>query len=198
MSQQSSTDDQRSAAPLPHAESWVSSQPLELESGGRLSEVTVCFETWGTLDPDRQNAVLICHALSGDSHVARHSADDDPGWWEVLVGPGKPIDTDHYYVICSNVLGGCRGTTGPNFIDPSSGRPFGADFPIITVRDMVDVQIRLLDHLEIDRAFVSGNSLGGNVVWRLMMDHPERLLGVIQAGPGSPIAVSHISVKTIE
>ena len=176
MSQQSSTDDQRSAAPLPHAESWVSSQPLELESGGRLTEVTVCFETWGSLDPDRQNAVLICHALSGDSHVASHGADDDPGWWEVLVGPGKPIDTDHYYVICSNVLGGCRGTTGPNFIDPSSGRPFGSDFPIITVRDMVDVQIRLLDHLGIERLrAVVGGSLGGLQVLSMAIDHPARV-----------------------
>jgi homoserine O-acetyltransferase len=176
VSEPSSTDDQRSAAPLPHANRWVSSQALELESGGRLSEVTVCFETWGTLDPDRQNAVLICHALSGDSHVASHGADDDAGWWEVLVGPGKPIDTDHYYVICSNVLGGCRGTTGPNFIDPSSGRPFGADFPIVTVRDMVDVQIRLLDHLGIERLrAVVGGSLGGLQALSMAIDHPARV-----------------------
>lgn len=176
MNQPSSSDDQRSASALPHAQSWVSSQPLDLESGGHLAEVSVCFETWGTLDADGRNAVLICHALSGDSHVASHDSDDDPGWWEILVGPGKPIDTDRYYVICSNVLGGCRGTTGPNFIDPASGRPYGADFPIITVRDMAEVQKRLLDHLGIERLrAVVGGSLGGLQAMALAIDHPTRV-----------------------
>jgi len=176
VNQPSSSDDQRSASALPHAQSWVSSQPLDLESGGHLAEVSVCFETWGTLDADGRNAVLICHALSGDSHVASHDSDDDPGWWEILVGPGKPIDTDRYYVICSNVLGGCRGTTGPNFIDPASGRPYGADFPIITVRDMAEVQKRLLDHLGIERLrAVVGGSLGGLQAMALAIDHPTRV-----------------------
>ena len=176
MNQPSSSDDQRSASALPHAQSWVSSQPLDLESGGHLAEVSVCFETWGTLDADGRNAVLICHALSGDSHVASHDSDDAPGWWEILVGPGKPIDTDRYYVICSNVLGGCRGTTGPNFIDPASGRPYGADFPIITVRDMAEVQKRLLDHLGIERLrAVVGGSLGGLQAMALAIDHPTRV-----------------------
>jgi len=176
VNQPSSSDDQRSASALPHAQSWVSSQPLDLESGGHLAEISVCFETWGTLDADGRNAVLICHALSGDSHVASHDSDDDPGWWEILVGPGKPIDTDRYYVICSNVLGGCRGTTGPNFIDPASGRPYGADFPIITVRDMAEVQKRLLDHLGIERLrAVVGGSLGGLQAMALAIDHPTRV-----------------------
>jgi len=176
VNQPSSSDDQRSASALPHVQSWLSSQPLDLESGGHLAEVSVCFETWGTLDADGRNAVLICHALSGDSHVASHDSDDAPGWWEILVGPGKPIDTDRYYVICSNVLGGCRGTTGPNFIDPASGRPYGADFPIITVRDMAEVQKRLLDHLGIERLrAVVGGSLGGLQAMALAIDHPTRV-----------------------
>ncbi len=151
--------------------------------GGHLEEVTVCFETWGELDAEGRNAVLVCHALSGDSHVARHDAEDDPGWWEILVGPGKPIDTDRYFVICSNVLGGCRGTTGPNFIDPEKQRPFGADFPVVTVRDMVEVQKRLLDHLGIDRLLaVVGGSLGGLQVLSLATAHPSRVgAGVVIA-----------------
>ena len=186
MSQASSSDDQRNASPLPHAEVLVSSQKLDLESGGSLSEVTVCFETWGTLDAERSNAVLVCHALSGDSHVTRHDAEDDPGWWETLVGPGRPIDTERYFVICSNVLGGCRGTTGPNFVDPESGSPYGADFPVVTVRDMVEVQKRLLDHLEIDQLrAVVGGSLGGLQALTLAIDFPTRVGAsfVIAAAP---------------
>jgi homoserine O-acetyltransferase len=176
VSQPPSTDDLRSATPLRHARLWTSSEPLDLENGGRLREVSVCYETWGELDERGENAVFVCHALSGDSHVARHDGDDDPGWWELLVGPGKPIDTDRYFVICSNVLGGCRGTTGPNFVDPASGRPFGAEFPVVTVRDMVEVQKRLLDELGIDalRAVVGG-SLGGLQVLQWAVDHPERV-----------------------
>lgn len=182
----SSTDDQRNARPLRHARSFVSSEPLALENGGRLPEVTVCYETWGKLSEARDNAVLVCHALSGDSHVARHDEHDDPGWWEILVGPGKAIDTDRYFVVCSNLLGGCRGTTGPNFEDPQSGRPYGADFPVVTVGDMVEVQRRLLDHLEISRLRgVVGGSLGGLQVLDWANRHSERVAAavVIAAAP---------------
>src|SRR5690606_28022976 len=130
----------------------------------------------GTLSPRRDNAVLICHALSGDSHVARHDGDDAPGWWDVVVGPGKSIDTDRYLVICSNILGGCRGTTGPNSINPATGRPYGAQFPQITLADMVDVQRRLIDHLGIEtlRAVVGG-SLGGHQALTWAVRHPRRV-----------------------
>jgi homoserine O-acetyltransferase len=171
---------------LRHAQVWTSSEPLSLESGGRLPQLSVCYETWGELAEGGGNAVLVCHALSGDSHVTRHEAGDDPGWWELLVGPGKPIDTNRYFVICSNVLGGCRGTTGPNFVDPATGHPYGADFPVVTVRDMVEVQKRLLDHLGIAslRAVVGG-SLGGLQVLQWGVDHPERVATsvVIAAAP---------------
>ena len=159
---QPNSDDLRTAKPLRNAQTWTSPGKLALENGGELSGVTLCYETWGQLDEGATNVVLICHALSGDSHATRHEEEDDPGWWEILVGPGRPVDTERYFVICTNVLGGCRGTTGPNFINPESGQPYGADFPVITVRDMVEIQKRLLDHLEIDRLrAVVGGSLGG-------------------------------------
>ena len=159
-----SSDSVRTARPLKYAQHVTFREPLKLERGGRLPEVTVAFETYGRLNPRRDNAVLICHALSGDSHVARHDADDDPGWWEVLVGPGKPIDTDRYFVICPNALGGCRGTTGPDSINPKTGRQYATDFPVITVGDIVEVQRRLIDHLGIERLRgVVGGSLGGHM-----------------------------------
>lgn len=136
---------------------------MKLRHGETLPGVEVAYETYGTLDPDRSNAVLICHAISGDSHPARHDEDDDPGWWEGLVGPGKAVDTDRLFVICSNVLGGCRGTTGPTTINPATGSPYGSDFPLVTVEDMVDVQKRLVDLLGIERLrAVIGGSLGGH------------------------------------
>ena len=175
-----SSDAQRYRAPLYHARNWVSKEPLTLENGDRLEQVSVCYETWGTLNNERSNAVLICHALSGDSHVARHDEDDAPGWWEIVVGPGKPIDTNRYFVICSNVLGGCRGTTGPNFLNPGNGRPYGADFPVITVRDMVQVQRRLVGGLGISHLrSVIGGSLGGLQVLRWAIDHPDLLASSI-------------------
>jgi homoserine O-acetyltransferase len=169
-----------------HSQTWLANWPLVLESGETLPEVTVGYETWGELDEARSNAVFICHALSGDSHVARHDEVDDPGWWDLLVGPGKAVDTNHHFVICSNVLGGCRGTTGPNFVRPDGSRAWGADFPTITVGDMVEVQRRLLDHLEIDRLrAVIGGSLGGLQAMTWAKDHPERVGSsiVIAASP---------------
>ncbi len=180
-----SSDDLRGAAPLRHAQRWTSPEPLELSNGGALPEVTICFETWGTLDASAQNAVLVCHALSGDSHVARHDAADDPGWWELLVGPGKALDPARHFIVCSNVLGGCRGTTGPNFIDPRSGRPYGAEFPVITVGDMVEVQRRLIEHLGIARLDVIGGSLGGLQALTWAIAEPDRVATciVIAAAP---------------
>ena len=166
-------DDGQSTGSLQHAKTWVSHEPLELENGGHLPEIHVCFETWGILNQERNNAILICHALSGDSHVAKHDESDDPGWWDVLVGPGKSIDTLRYFVICSNVLGGCRGTTGPNFPDPNSDSPYGANFPVISVRDMVKVQKRLIDHLGIKQLLsIIGGSLGGLQALTWGIQHP--------------------------
>lgn len=173
-------------APLPHARVRTDDAPLPLENGDTLPGVTVAYETWGVLDEDGGNAVFVCHALSGDSHAARHDDDDAPGWWDLLIGPGRPIDTNRYFVVCSNVLGGCRGTTGPNHLRPEGDRPYGADFPIVTVADMVEVQHRLLDHLGIERLVgVIGGSLGGLQVLEWARARPERVGAaiVIAAAP---------------
>ena len=165
---------------MKHAQSVTFDGPLDLRCGGRLPSVTVAYETCGRLNRQRDNAVLICHALSGDSHVARHDAQDDPGWWDVAVGPGKSIDTDRYFVICPNVLGGCRGTTGPNSINPETGRAYGPDFPLITVEDIVEVQHRLTGHLGIERLLaVVGGSLGGHMALRWATMYPQCMAGTI-------------------
>ncbi|HUI25083.1 MAG TPA: homoserine O-acetyltransferase, partial [Candidatus Kryptonia bacterium] len=175
-----SSDSPRSSAPLRYAQHVTFAEPLPLELGGELPAVGVSYETYGRLNAHGDNAVLICHAISGDSHVARHDPADDPGWWDIVVGPGKPIDTDRYFVICPNVLGGCRGSTGPNSLDPRTGRPYGADFPTITVGDMVEVQRRLIDHLGIaSLRAVAGGSLGGHQAITWATSHATRVHGCV-------------------
>jgi len=180
-----SSDSVRSACPLKHVRRVELDDALVLDLGGELTGVTVAFETYGELNADRSNAVLICHALSGDSHVAAHDAADEAGWWDVVVGPGKAIDTDKYFVICPNVLGGCRGTTGPSSLDPQSGRPYGRDFPAVTVADMVEVEWRLVRHLGIEKLLaVVGGSMGGHRVLHWATKHAGRVRGAV------PIATS--------
>ncbi len=180
-----SSDSVRSGKPLRHAQSAAFEGPIALELGGRLPSVTVVYETYGRLNEARDNAVLVGHAISGDSHVARHGPDDDPGWWDVVVGPGKPIDTDRWFVVCPNLLGSCRGTTGPNSRNPETGRPYGADFPTITIGDMVEVQRRLVDHLGIRTLHAAlGGSMGGHQVLTWAVRHPDRLRNAV------PIATS--------
>lgn len=148
--------------------------PLELELGGQLPSVRCAFETWGEINADASNGILVCHAISGDSHAAQHDDDDDPGWWDSLIGPGKPIDTDKFFVVCPNVLGGCRGTTGPGDLDPQTGKPYGARFPRITIGDMVSVQRRLATHLGIQRwRAVVGGSLGGHQILNWVVRYPD-------------------------
>jgi len=175
-----SSDTVRHAQPLRHVRLARLAQPLALEMGGQLAEVTLAYETYGELNAARDNAVLICHALSGDSHVAQHDEADDPGWWDIVVGPGKAIDTRRYFVICANLLGGCRGSTGPGSVNPATGKPFGRDFPTITVGDMVAAQRGLLDQLGIERLLaVVGGSLGGQqaLVWGTR--YSDRVRGVV-------------------
>lgn len=156
---------------------------LRLAGGGYLPEVDIAYETFGELDEYRANAVLVCHALSGDSHVATGPGADGKerlGWWEPMVGPGKAIDTEKYFVICSNVLGGCSGTTGPGSIDPGTGRPYGLTFPMVTIEDMVDAQAALLDELGIDRLLtVVGGSMGGMQALSWARRYPQRVASVI-------------------
>lgn len=175
-----SSDAIRTSQPLPYAQTVTFAEPLLLEQGTELPEVTVAYETYGKLNAQRNNAVLICHALTGDSHVAKHDENDTPGWWEILVGPGKGIDTDRYFVICPNNLGGCRGTTGPNSINPATGRPYGADFPVVTVGDMVRLHRRLVAHLGIESLLaVVGGSLGGHQVLTWATQFPDQVRGAV-------------------
>lgn len=155
---------------------------LELECGRTLGPIDVAYETYGRLNDARDNAVLICHALSGHAHVAGTHSDNDPkpGWWDVMVGPGKGIDTNKYFVICSNILGGCKGTTGPSSINPDTGKPWGLDFPVITIEDMVKVQKCLIDHLGIEKLLVViGGSMGGMQVLEWTVRYPEKLVAAI-------------------
>ena len=129
-------------------------QPLQLDCGIDLSPFQIAYQTYGQLNADRSNAILICHALTGDQHVANiHPVTGKPGWWETMVGPGRPLDTEQYFIICSNVIGGCMGSTGPASTNPATGKVWGLDFPIITIPDMVRAQAMLLDRLGIDTLF---------------------------------------------
>ncbi len=151
--------------------------PMNLDSGQTLGPITLEYETCGHLDPEKSNAVLVFHALSGDAHVAgfHRQSDEKPGWWDNAIGPGKAIDTDRYFVVCANVIGGCRGSTGPGSIDPGSGKPYGSKFPVVTIGDMVRAQVALLDHLGIARVLAAiGGSMGGFQVLQFATAFPER------------------------
>ena len=193
-----SSDTVRSGLPLKHVQRVTLAEPLELEMRGRLDGLTVAYETYGKLNRAKNNAVLICHALSGDSHVAKHDDDDDPGWWDIAVGPGKPIDTEKYFVVCPNILGGCRGTTGPNSYNPATGRPYGQDFPTITIRDMVEVQRRLLVHLGIDKLLaVVGGSMGGHMVLCWATSFPEWVSGAIALGTSARLTSQALAFDVV-
>lgn len=154
---------------------------LPLESGDRLGPITLAYETYGDLNAQRSNAVLVLHALSGDGHAAGYRAGEErPGWWDAMIGPGKALDTEKYFVLCSNVIGGCQGSTGPSSVNPHTGRPYGLAFPHVTIRDMVAAQERLITQLGIDRLLtVIGGSMGGMQVLQWMVAYPHRIRSAI-------------------
>ena len=164
-------------------------EPIKLDSGETLSDITVAYETYGELNKEKSNAILICHALTGDAHAAGwHEGDRKPGWWEIVIGPGKAIDSEKYFIICSNVLGGCKGTTGPSSINPKTGKEYGLDFPVITIKDMVKVQKKLVDSFKINQlAAIIGGSMGGMQVLQWMITYPNMMKKAI------PIATSAMS-----
>lgn len=151
--------------------------PFVLESGKSLDNITVAYETYGELNKEKNNAILICHALTGDAHAAGwHNGDRKPGWWEMIIGPGKVLDSEKYFIICSNVLGGCKGTTGPSSINPKTGHEYGLEFPVITIKDMVDVQKALVDSFDIHQLYaVIGGSMGGMQVLQWVVSYPEMM-----------------------
>lgn len=156
-------------------------EPLPLDSGNTLAPYSIAYRTYGTLNADKSNAVLVCHALTGDQYVAEpHPVTGKPGWWETIIGPGKPVDTERYFVICSNILGGCMGSTGPASINPATGKPYGLDFPVITIRDMVRAQARLIERLGIADLFcVIGGSMGGMQVLEWAVSQRDKVFTAI-------------------
>lgn len=158
-----------------------SSAPLRLACQQDLAPFSIAYETYGELNAAKSNAILLCHALTADQYVAsKHPITGKPGWWESLVGPGKPIDTDRFFVICSNILGGCMGSTGPASINPKTGEPYGLNFPVITIGDMVEAQARLIDYLGIDQLFaVIGGSMGGMQVLEWAARYKDRVFAAV-------------------
>jgi len=175
-------------------------KPLKLDCGRSLGPIDVAYETYGDFGEAGDNAVLICHALSGDAHVAGYNSEEDkkPGWWDVMVGPGKGIDTNKYFVICSNILGGCRGTTGPYSVNPATGEAYGPDFPIITIADMVKVQKLLLDKLGIKRLLsVIGGSMGGMQVLQWAIEYPDFVKSVIAVATTTHLGAQSIAFDAV-
>ena len=179
-------------------------EPITLDSGKTLDKVTVAYETYGELNKEKTNAILICHALTGDAHAAGwHEGDRKPGWWEIVIGPGKALDTEKFFIICSNVLGGCKGTTGPSSINPETGKQYGLDFPVITIRDMVKVQKKLVDSFGISQLYaIIGGSMGGMQVLDWMVTYPammKKAVPIATTGLSSPqqIAFNEVGRQAI-
>ncbi len=175
-------------------------QPLALACGRTLNCYDLVIETYGTLNADRSNAILICHALSGHHHVAGYHSPDDkkPGWWDSAIGPGKPIDTNKFFVIGLNNLGGCHGSTGPNSTSPDTGKPYGPDFPIVTVKDWVNSQVRLADHFGIEQwAAIVGGSLGGMQALQWSIDFPERLRHCLVIASAPKLSAQNIAFNEV-
>ncbi|MEJ0013969.1 MAG: homoserine O-acetyltransferase [Bauldia sp.] len=174
-------------------------KPLRLDSGAVLTDYQIAYQTYGALNADKSNAILVCHALTGDQHVANtNPVTGKPGWWDAMVGSGKPIDTDRYFVICSNVLGGCLGTTGPASTNPETDRVYGLELPVITVRDMVRAQAMLVDHLGIRQLFcVAGGSLGGMQVLQWAAAYPERVFAALPLATGARHSSQNIAFHEV-
>src|SRR6187455_1315817 len=197
----------RAAADAPHEadqprDSLVAQfgdRPLRLDAGVELSPFQIAYKTYGRLNAARSNAVLICHALTGDQHVASvHPVTKKAGWWETMVGPGRPIDTERYFVISPNVVGACMGTTGPSSTNPKTGKPWGLGFPVITIRDMVRAQAMLLDHLGIEQLFsVAGGSMGGMQVLQWAASYPERVYSALPIATATRHSAQNIAFHEV-
>ena len=174
-------------------------EPLVMDAGVSLAPWQVAYQTYGELDGAKSNAILICHALTGDQHVANeHPVTGKPGWWDTMVGPGRPIDTDRFFVICANVIGGCMGTTGPASTNPATGRPYAIDFPVVTVRDMVRAQAALIDRLGIESLFcVVGGSMGGMQVLQWAASYPHRVFAAMPIAAAARHSAQNIAFHEV-
>jgi homoserine O-acetyltransferase len=186
-------------APSSEYVDFPDAEPLRLDCQQLLAPFRVAYKTYGELNASKSNAILVAHALTGDQYVAsRHPVTGKPGWWETMVGPGKPIDTDRFFVICPNVLGGCMGTTGPASFNPKTGRPYGLDFPVITIGDMVDAQVRLIDRLGISELFcVTGGSMGGMQVLEWAARHKERVVTAVPIATAASHSAQNIAFHEV-
>ncbi|MBH32058.1 MAG: homoserine O-acetyltransferase [Gammaproteobacteria bacterium] len=176
------------------------SNRLDLDCGKSISDISLTYETYGKLNKNKDNAILICHALSGDHHAAGYHSKEDkkPGWWDVCIGPGKPFDTNKFFVVCPNNLGGCRGSTGPNTINKETGKLYGPDFPIVTVNDWVNSQLMLADNLGIDEwACVIGGSLGGMQALQWTISYPNRIKNVIAIAAAAKLSAQNIAFNEV-
>jgi homoserine O-acetyltransferase len=182
-----------------HLRLFDESDPLVLESGQTLAPVDVAYETYGKLDADSSNAIVVCHALTGDAHAAGHyGKPKTSGWWDSMIGPEKPVDTDRYFVVSSNLLGGCSGTTGPSSIDPASGKPYALRFPHFSVRDLVEVQRALLRRLGIGQLHGAiGGSLGGMQILQWAIDHPGEIERAVLACATSRLTTENIAFSAV-
>lgn len=179
---------------------YMTEDPLKLVSGLEIAPLTIAYETYGTLNQQKNNAILVCHALSGSSHAAGFYAHNPKikGWWENMIGPGKPLDTNQFFIICSNIIGSCYGSTGPSSINPKTGREYGLDFPVITVKDMVNAQKKLLDFLEIPELFsVVGGSLGGMQALEWAITYPEYVKSAIVIASTTRMSSQNIAFNEI-
>ncbi len=184
---------------LPGHQVQLTATPIQLDCGARLERINVAYQTYGTLNAERSNGVLICHALTGDQFAAEtHPITGKAGWWDLMIGPGKPIDTNRYFVVCANILGGCMGTTGPMENAAATGAPYGLNFPVITVGDMVRVQACLLDQLGIERLFaVVGGSLGGMQVLEWAARYPERVFSAVPIATAARHSAQNIAFHEV-
>ncbi|MBF0309786.1 MAG: homoserine O-acetyltransferase [Magnetococcales bacterium] len=183
-----------------HVTLFDDDQPLKLDAGSTLAPVTVAYETYGSLNAEKNNAILLCHALSGNAHAAgKHSLEDrKSGWWDDYIGPGKPFDTNRYFIICSNNLGGCDGTTGPSSINPADGKPYALRFPMITIGDMVRVQHALVRHLGVHRLLaVAGGSMGGMMALQWVIDYPDEVDASIAIASTPRLSAQNIAFNAV-
>lgn len=182
-----------------HVRLFTADEPMVMASGAALGPIDVAYETYGELSPARDNAVMVCHALTGDAHAAGlHVGARRPGWWDNLIGPGKPLDTTRFFVVCANLLGGCQGTTGPSSTNPATGRAYGLDFPLLAMSDLVEVHRALVHHLGIERLLaVLGGSLGGMQVLQWALSYPSEVANALVIAASSRLNAQNIAFSAV-